>query len=97
MNHVKGEKNGRAYDFFSCSDKECGATYDNVDGKPVARKARELSEFKCTCGKPLSLFEGTSRAGKPYKKFNCSGWPSCKISYWVKDDGTPNYDKPLEK
>ena len=98
LNHIKGEKNGRAYDFFACSDKECGTTYDNVDGKPVARKPKELSEFKCKkCGKPLSLFEGTSRAGKPYKKFNCSGWPSCKISYWVNDDGTPNYDKPLEK
>ena len=97
LNHIKGEKNGRAYDFFACSDKECGTTYDNVDGKPVARKPRELSEHTCRkCGKPLSLFEGTSRAGKPYKKFNCSGYPHCKQGYWVKEDGTPDYDNPLK-
>ncbi len=97
--HRKGEKNGRAYDFFACSNKDCGATFDNVDGKPTARtgKPRELTEHKCgKCGKPLSIYEGVSKAGKPYKKFNCSGYPDCKQSYWVKKDGTPDYDKPLK-
>lgn len=97
LKHLQGEKNGRSYDFFACSDKKCGAAFDNVDGKPVARKPRELSEHKCKkCGKPLTLFEGTSRAGKSYKKFNCSGYPECKLSYWVKDDGSPDYENPLK-
>lgn len=94
LNHVKGEKNGRAYDFFACSARECGATYDNVDGKPVARKPRQLTEYTCAkCGKPLTLYEGVGRqSGKPYKKFNCTGYPHCKQSYWVKEDGTPDFE-----
>lgn len=94
LNHVKGEKNGRAYDFFSCSNKECGATYDNVDGKPVARKPREVTEHKCAkCGKPLTLYEGVGKqSGKPYKKFNCTGYPKCRQSYWGKEDGTPDFE-----
>lgn len=91
LKHIKTEK----YDFFACSapKEECGATYDNVDGKPVAKKPREVTEFNCPkCGKPLTLFEGTSKAGKPYKKFNCTGYPKCKESYWGKDDGTPDFD-----
>ena len=94
LNHVKGEKNGRTYDFFSCLDKACGATYDNVDGKPVARKPREVTEHKCAkCGKPLTLYEGIGKqSGKPYKKFNCTGYPKCRQSYWVKEDGTPDFE-----
>lgn len=94
LNHVKGEKNGRTYDFFSCSNKACGATYDNVDGKPVARKPREVTEHKCAkCGKPLTLYEGIGKqSGKPYKKFNCTGYPKCRQSYWVKEDGTPDFE-----
>ena len=94
LNLVKGEKNGRAYDFFSCLDKACGATYDNVDGKPVARKPREVTEHKCAkCGKPLTLYEGIGKqSGKPYKKFNCTGYPKCRQSYWVKEDGTPDFE-----
>ncbi|MBQ4132969.1 MAG: topoisomerase DNA-binding C4 zinc finger domain-containing protein, partial [Desulfovibrionaceae bacterium] len=98
LKHLKGEKSGRAYDFFACSSNECGATFDNVDGKPTARisKPRELTEHKCKkCGKPLSIYEGVSKAGKPYKKFSCSGYPHCRQGYWVKTDGSPDYDKPL--
>ncbi len=93
LEHVKGEKNGRAYDFFACSDKNCGAKYDNVDGKPVARKPRAVTEYTCaTCGKPLTLYEGVGRNGKPYKKFNCTGYPTCKRFYWGKEDGTPDFE-----
>jgi len=101
LKHMKGDKgkNGLPYDFFACSSKDCGASYDNVDGKPVARKPKELSEFKCKkCGKPLTLREWPRKSdGKLCRKFECSDWKNCKIGYWVKDDGTPNYDKPLEK
>ena len=95
--HRQGEKNGRTYDFFACSSKQCGATFDNVDGKPTPRKGYgDLTEHKCKkCGKPLSLYESVSKAGNPYKKFSCSGYPHCRQGYWVKDDGTPDYDKPL--
>lgn len=97
LRRIKGEKDGRAYDFFGCSNKDCDAKYDNVDGKPVKRAPRPVTEFKCKkCGKPLSLYEGTSKAGKPYKKFNCSGYPRCKQSYWATEDGTPDYDNPLK-
>ena len=97
LRRIKGEKGGRAYDFFGCSNKDCDAKYDNVDGKPVKRAPRPVTEFKCKkCGKPLSLYEGTSKAGKPYKKFNCSGYPKCKQSYWATEDGTPDYDNPLK-
>ena len=94
LRHLQGKKNGRDYDFFVCSDDSCKASYDNVDGKPVAKKQAPVSDFKCKkCGKPLRLFEGTSqKTGKPYKKFNCSGFPKCKQNYWAKDDGTPNYE-----
>ena len=91
LKHIKTSK----YDFFACTaDKEeCGATYNNVDGKPVARKSREVTEYTCKkCGKPLTLFEGTGKNGKPYKKFNCTGFPRCKQFYWGKDDGTPNFE-----
>lgn len=96
LKNVKGSKNGCAYDFFACD--ACKTTYDNVDGKPVARKAAPVSDFNCKkCGKPLRLFEGTSKAGKPYKKFNCTGYPACKQIYWVKDDGTPDYENMPKK
>ena len=91
LKHIKTSK----YDFFACTaDKyECGATYNNVDGKPVARKPREVTDFMCKkCGKPLTLFEGTGKNGKPYKKFNCTGFPKCKQFYWGKEDGTPNFE-----
>ncbi|ATD82356.1 MULTISPECIES: type I DNA topoisomerase [Desulfovibrio] len=99
LQHLKGtKKNGSGqYDFFVCSGKECGAKYANVNGQPVVHELPALSEHKCKkCGKPLALFEGTSRAGKPYKKFNCSGYPRCRQSYWGKDDGTPDYENPVK-
>lgn len=90
LKHIKTDK----YDFFACSDDACKTTYNNVEGKPVIKKQAPVSEFKCKkCGKPLRIFEGTKKDGNPYKKFNCSGFPKCKESYWAKDDGTPNYDK----
>lgn len=93
LQHLKGTKKDGSgqYDFFACSDKDCGAKYDNVDGKPVAREAPALSEHKCKeCGK--SLVAKPTRNGGVW--FGCSGYPKCKVRYWAKDDGSPDYDNP---
>ncbi|WP_165176876.1 type I DNA topoisomerase [Desulfovibrio sp. ZJ369] len=93
LQHLQGTKKDGSgqYDFFACSDKACGAKYDNVDGRPVIRKAPALSEHTCKkCGKPL--------VPRPTKNggvwFGCSGFPMCKARYWAKDDGSPDYDNP---
>lgn len=93
LQHLKGTKKDGSgqYDFFSCSDKECGAKYDNVGGKPVAREAPVLSEHTCKkCGK--ALVPRPTKNGGVW--FGCSGFPECKVRYWSKDDGTPDYDNP---
>jgi DNA topoisomerase-1 len=87
--HMKGQrKDGSGeYDFFSCSDRKCNASYPNVDGKPgEARKKPEPTKFKCkSCGKPLIRRES---AKGPF--FGCSGYPSCKQTYQDKD-GKPDF------
>ncbi len=99
LKHLKGQlRDGSGeYDFFACSDQACGAKFDNVEGKPVARAAREkkLTEHKCKkCGLPLE--EKPTKTGGVW--FSCSGWPKCETRYWALDDGTPNYDnKPKNK
>lgn len=94
LKHIKTDK----YDFFACSNDACKATYDNVDGKPVTHKTDEITKFKCKkCGKPLAIHEwDNATTGKHYRKFRCTNYPNCKVGYWIKDDGTPNYDKPLD-
>ena len=80
--HMKGQrKDGSGeYDFFSCSDRDCNASYPNVNGKPgEARKKPEATKFKCkTCGKSLVRRES---AKGPF--FGCSGYPGCKKIYQV--------------
>lgn len=92
LRHVTGEKNGRRYDFFACSDKACGATFDNVDGKPVPRKVAQDSGFVCPdCGKPLRRQSRVSRrTGKAFTVYNCSGYPRCKASFFEKN-GKPDF------
>jgi DNA topoisomerase-1 len=79
--HMRGQKKDGSgeYDFFSCSDRDCGTSFPNVDGKPgVARKKPEMTKFKCkACGKPLAL-----REGKNGNFFGCTGYPQCKEVYW---------------
>ena len=87
---MKGQRRDGSgtYDFFSCSDRACNASYPNVDGKPgEARKKPEPTKFKCTCGKPLVRRES---AKGPF--FGCSGYPGCKKLYQVGEDGRPNFD-----
>ncbi|MDR2820410.1 MAG: type I DNA topoisomerase [Desulfovibrio sp.] len=87
--HMTGRKKDGSgdYDFFSCSDRKCNASYPNDNGKPgEARKKPEATKFKCkTCGKPLVRRES---AKGPF--FGCSGYPACKQLYQDKD-GKPDF------
>ena len=88
--HMKGlRRDGSGtYDFFSCSDRACNASYANVDGKPgESRKKPEPTKFKCkTCGKALVRRES---AKGPF--FGCSGYPGCKQLYQMGEDGKPDF------
>lgn len=99
LSHIKGEKNGKPYDFFACPDKKnCGSTFSNQDGKPVEKKQPGLSEYTCKkCGKALIHRKGISKkTNKPYNLFACSGFPKCKVSYSALDDDTPDWEKERE-
>jgi DNA topoisomerase-1 len=91
--HMRGQrKDGSGeYNFFACSDRDCGMTYSNNNDEPgEGKKKHAPSEFKCkACGKPLVL-----RDGKKGKFFGCSGYPVCKKIYWERD-GKPQ--KPGKK
>ena len=87
---MKGQRRDGSgeYDFFSCSDRACNASYPNVDGKPgEARKKAEVSKFKCkACGKALVRRESAKGIF-----FGCSGYPACKQLYQVTEDGKPDF------
>ena len=62
-------------------------------GKPKQRTPRIVTEFVCPdCGKPLLLKTGTSKTGKAWERFDCSGFPQCKASFWG-SNGKPDFDK----
>ncbi|MDR1945672.1 MAG: topoisomerase DNA-binding C4 zinc finger domain-containing protein, partial [Desulfovibrio sp.] len=86
--HMKGQKKDGSgeYDFFSCSDRKCNASYPNENGKPgEGRKKPEPTKFKCkSCGKPLVRRES---AKGPF--FGCSGYPACKQLYQIDENGKP--------
>lgn len=87
---------GSIYDFFKCPG--CEATFANQNGTPVRREKREkaLSEHVCPdCGKPLAVREGVSKSGRAWTRFDCTGFPACKKSWWGKD-GAPDFDSPVE-
>lgn len=63
-------------------------------GKPGQRReAPKASEYTCpACGKPLCLYDRVSKkTGKPFQVFNCSGYPRCKNSYFLKN-GKPDFE-----
>ncbi|WP_028317283.1 type I DNA topoisomerase [Desulfobulbus elongatus] len=96
-------KDKKGYNFWSCSGyPDCPATFADAGGVPGDRqekKALEPSGFDCPkCGKPLIRRTGTSKAGKPYDFFGCSGFKAgCKASFDVKEDGTPDFEKAEKK
>ena len=94
------QKSGKFGLFWGCSgwnDKEnpCNHMMNDKNGKPVPKEpkpAQNLSEFDCKkCGKKLILRQGTSKAGKSYSFFGCSGFPKCKQNY-DEVNGVPKYD-----
>lgn len=93
------EKDGTPY--WACFNREGHANGENVflpddngkPGKPKQRAPRIVTEFVCPdCGKPLLLKNGTSKTGKAWERFDCSGFPTCKSSFWG-GNGKPNFDK----
>ena len=93
------EKDGAPY--WACYNREGHANGENVflpddngkPGKPKSRAPRIVTEFVCPdCGKPLLLKNGTSKTGKAWERFDCSGFPSCKASFWG-SNGKPDFDK----
>ena len=82
--------------FWSCSDADCRTFLPDEGGKPGQPKEkspRVVTEFICPdCGKALLYRQGTSKAGKPYEMFSCSGYPQCKSSFWA-NDGKPDFSR----
>lgn len=86
--------------YWGCTgwnDKQnpCNHTMNDNNGVPVEKEpkpAQNLSEFDCKkCGKKLILRKGTSKAGKSYSFFGCSGFPKCKQNY-DEISGMPKYE-----
>lgn len=68
-------------------------TQTKSKGKNKSAKTSAVqTDFTCkACGKPLLLREGVSKATKKtFKFFGCSGYPTCKQSYFEKN-GQPDY------
>ena len=93
------EKDGAPY--WACYNREGHANGENVflpddngkPGKPKPRAPRIVTEFVCPdCGKPLLLKNGTNTTGKVWERFDCSGFPQCKASFWG-SNGKPDFDK----
>ncbi len=92
-------KEKKGFNFWGCSGyPECPATFADADGVPGERQDTkpkpDTSGFKCPeCGKDLVRRTGTSKNGKPYDFFGCTGFrQGCKASFNPKEDGTPDFD-----
>ena len=87
--------------YWACYNKQGHPDGNNVflpddngtPGQPKEKSPRVVTEFTCPdCGKALLYRQGTSKAGKPYEVFSCSGYPNCKTSFWGKD-GKPDFNR----
>ena len=97
--HYSGKNDRGTY--WACYNKQGYSDGNNVflpddngtPGQPKEKSPRVVTEFTCPdCGKPLLYRQGTSKAGKPYEVFSCSGYPNCKTSFWGKD-GKPDFNR----
>jgi DNA topoisomerase-1 len=90
LKHILKEGEG-GYNFWACSDRNCGQTYPDVNGQPGEKTARkpkeEPSEFRCqACKSPLYHRRGHSqKTDKDYDFFACSN-KKCGKTYNTKDD-----------
>ncbi|MDR1871395.1 MAG: type I DNA topoisomerase [Deltaproteobacteria bacterium] len=79
------------YNFWACSDRNCGTTYQDDNGAPgpknPPRDKPVLSDFKCpACHSPLIRRKGTSRkTGEDYDFYSCSN-RSCQTTYRTRND-----------
>ncbi len=95
----KGEKKG--FNFWSCSGyPDCRVTFtdaNNAPGERLDNKPKpEKSGFSCPeCEQPLIRRQGTSKAGKAYDFFACSGYPKCRKTFGVLDDNSPDFTGQL--
>ena len=89
--------------YWACYNKQGHPDGNNVflpddngtPGQPKEKSPRVVTEFTCPdCGKALLYRQGTSKAGKPYEVFSCSGYPNCKTSFWGKDGKPDFYRRP---
>ncbi|MDR2055465.1 MAG: DNA topoisomerase 3 [Desulfovibrio sp.] len=88
------KKNGAHGLFWSCTAyPECKTSLPDDKGKPGERKstAKDSGHVCPDCGKPLRVLRKTSKAGKPYELFSCSGYPHCKSSFFGKG-GKPDFN-----
>ena len=97
--HYSGKNDRGTY--WACYNKQGYSDGNNVflpddngtPGQPKEKSPRVVTEFPCPdCGKALLYRQGTSKAGKPYEVFSCSGYPNCKTSFWGKD-GKPDFNR----
>ena len=99
----EAKKDEKAYNFWGCSGHpDCPASFTDAGGVPGDRTDTKpktaASGFLCPkCGKNLIRRTGTSKAGKAYDFFACSGYPACKESFNPQKDGRPEFDKNKEK
>jgi DNA topoisomerase-1 len=81
------KRDGRRGPYLYCSGyPKCKAIFDvGEDGRPLPRKVDPVTEHKCPkCGKPMILRQS---ARGPF--LGCSGYPKCKTTQPVDDQGNP--------
>lgn len=82
--------------FWACTAyPDCKAIFSDEDGKPAKPREKPVpTEFKCPdCGKPL-----VKRKSSKGEFFGCSGFPQCKRTFSLNNEGKPDFDaKPYEK
>lgn len=100
--HNMVRRNGKFGWYWGClgyrdEDNQCKNIMNDVDGKPVAKVAKEkpvLSEFKCDkCDRPLIFRKGSNGRGDFW---GCSGYSDKKkkcSATFKDDDGKPVYEK----
>ncbi|MDR1036859.1 MAG: hypothetical protein LBT40_09860 [Deltaproteobacteria bacterium] len=86
---------GRGWNFWSCSNRDCQAAYEDANGAPGPERVRTtaaLSEHVCEdCGRPLRHIVKEGDNG--YNFWGCSGFPACKATY-TDADGRPGPKQP---
>lgn len=97
----KGEKNGRSFSFFGCSNyPNCKQTYQDDNGKPLFKTDVEShtneTQFACkVCGSKLIHRQGYKPKGRfrgiRYSFFACSNSKNC-IQTYPEKNGMPRYE-----